>query len=98
MIETQESILNDFFDDEEFAEVVTINGNEVVAIFDNENIIDETGSVPVYRRTAMLTVRDSDIYNVKQNDIVVVRDKVYKVKTIEPDGTGVSSVYLIIKQ
>ena len=97
MIDTQSDILRNFFDEDDFAEKVAVNGNFVSAIFDYANIIDESGGIPVYLRTPILTIRDEDLFDVEQGDIVAIRDKVYKISSIEPYGTGISVVNLIIK-
>lgn len=97
MIESQDSILSDFFDDDEFSENATINGKVISVIFDQPNLVDNSSEVPVYLRQPIITVRDYDLIGVDEGDSITLRDRVYKVKTVEPDGTGVSLCQLLIQ-
>lgn len=92
MVEDQTSILNDFFDIEEWAEGVIINGTSYNAIFDNEVNIDSSRDILTTSRNPTLTMRDDDLKFVHQSDIVTIRNKTYKITNLEPDGTGVTTV------
>lgn len=93
-VETASDRLNEFLDLNDFAEEVIWNGKKVQAIFDNISEIGGSIDIAVYSRSPMLTVRDEDIIDIQQNDIVIVRGTDYKVMKTEPDGTGITEIRL----
>ncbi|WP_313752532.1 head-tail joining protein [Mixta calida] len=45
-------------------------------------------------RDACFTAHDYDITGLKKGDMVIIRDKPLYVKNLQPDGTGLTVVYL----
>jgi hypothetical protein len=83
-----------FFDTAGFATAVTIDGASVNAIFDNAYI--EAGGLGVVGLQPILTCLSSDVDDVDIGAGVVVGSTDYLVVRMEPDGTGVTTVYLTL--
>jgi hypothetical protein len=83
-----------FFDTAGFATAVSIDGASVNAIFDNAYI--EAGGLGVVGLQPILTCRSSDVAAVEVGDAVVVSITGYAVVRIEPDGTGITTLYLAL--
>lgn len=78
-----------FFGD--FGITVTLNGSQIVAIFDHEYVeaYGIEGEAPV------LTLQDEDIPNgTGSGSAATVEGKAYRVVGIRPDGTGISQIVL----
>lgn len=89
--------LEDFFDTDDFAEVVTMKGKQVKAIFDIVQLDHADGFGVVKSYAPHLTVQTKDITTLEQGDLVVVRGTNYEVSNTDDDGTGESTVYLYLK-
>lgn len=83
-----------FFDLDEFAVMATIEGAEVVGIFDNSYdaaaiaVGDIAGSIPAF------TLSTSSVPAKPAGKLLVVNGKTYKIVEHRPDGTGVSVLRL----
>ena len=87
---------DEFFDLDDFAETVTLNGTPVKAIFDTPRIQYQEGFAQVVGNYPQLTVQTSDVTaaEIDQGSTVVVRAKSYTVADINDDGTGITVLYL----
>ena len=80
-----------FFSDAEFATPVSFNGGEPVnCIFDNA-YLDAQGTAAT---TPVLTAPTASLGGVAYGSAALVGGVAYSVVSIEPDGTGISSVQL----
>lgn len=94
-----------FMDADGFGQAVTLarsaGGASVAftAIFDSAYLLAETGQSSVATVAPVLTCRDDDLPSggVAFGDTVVVAGTVYKIRDIQPDGTGIV-VLLLEKQ
>ena len=89
----------DFFDLDDFAEIVTLNGKKIKAIFDIVPTEHNEGFALVKGYSPRLTVQTVDV--IKSNAVlespVVVRKKNYEVADIQDDGQGITSIHLYDK-
>lgn len=69
---------------------VSADGIVFVAVFDNE-YIDPLG---VEARSPVLMCRESDVKAIRKGAILQTGSTKYKVRRIEPDGTGAARVIL----
>ena len=79
-------VLSGYFTD--FGEVVTWSGGSFTAIFDTP--VNESGQV--LSTTPILTAPSADIGALAAGDSVSVRGTTYTVRTVEPDGTGLTII------
>lgn len=77
-----------FFSD--FAVTATLDGASVRGIFDNQ-YVDVLG---VASRQPIFTLPTADAAAATQASVLVVEGVTYRVRTIEPDGTGVTVLML----
>lgn len=77
-----------FFSD--FATVATLDGASVRGIFDSQ-YVDPLG---IASRQPMFTLPTSAAASATQASVLVVEGVTYRVRTIEPDGTGVTVLML----
>mgnify|MGYP001403029669 CR=1 FL=1 len=77
-----------FFSD--FASAATLDGASVSGIFDNQ-YIDTLG---IASRQPMFTLPTADAAAATTSSVLVVEGVTYRVRSIEPDGTGVTMLML----
>jgi hypothetical protein len=80
--------LDPFFND--FAIQVRINGEDITAIF-SDNFVDAEG---IASTNPHLIVKSSDIPDIENEDEVEAKNTMYQVASIQPDGTGISTIFL----
>lgn len=69
--------------------VTTISG-----IFDNEFVeVDAGGGVPFAMQQPRFAVRTADA-NVEEDDTLLIAGVTYKIKVVQPDGTGMTNLIL----
>jgi hypothetical protein len=80
-----------FFVEDEFTELVTIAGESVKAIFDNQysrvGVMLSTSDPALWCQTA-------DVSTVARGAVAIVRGVTYAVRDIQPDGTGITVLQL----
>ena len=81
--------LSVFFDDDDFAVEVNIDGTNVIGIFEEQYI--EVNYIQTKKPTFTFVSADS---LVTPDSLVVNGLEVYRVKGIEPDGTGITRLIL----
>lgn len=93
--------LDIFFDTDYSGEEASVNGIDLVGIFDNEYVETVIGNVPVQGVKPILRVKDSDIGTVDRGDPVILKTLNgqsvtinYRVIKPEQDGTGVTDLIL----
>ena len=70
----------------------------VTAIFDNQyNAVDAGGSVDFAMVSPRLTLRTADVPQVVEGDDFLIRNVVYTVTTVMPDGTGITELSLEVE-
>jgi hypothetical protein len=81
-----------FFDTSDFAVAATLNGASVVGIFDNAYFEplggDVQGAQPVF------TLPTSLASSAAHGQALVIGSTTYKVRGVEPDGTGITMLRL----
>lgn len=87
---------NEFFDLDDFAETVTLNGTPVKAIFDKPRVQYQEGFAQVVGNYPQLTVQTVDVEaaEIEQGSAVSVRNTSYTVADIDDDGTGITVLFL----
>jgi len=82
-----------FFNTDEFADEATIGLDTVNGIFDHEYIeaLDVSGEAPVF---VCATSDLDDLGGVTQGDTLTVNGTGYRIRSVEPDGTGVTRLTL----
>lgn len=90
----------EFFDLDDFAEVVKLNGKSIKAIFDRPRVQFDTGFATTIGNSPQITCRTTDVEKAKvvQGSAVIVRKKEYTVADIDDDGTGITVLHLHEKQ
>lgn len=83
-----------FFNQAEFAETITLNGVDVLAIFDNGYSAGNVGSVGMASNQPMVQLATALVPASPVGKVVLVRGISYRVGACEPDGTLVSTLYL----
>lgn len=82
---------SEFFAEADFAELVTIGGEPVKAIFDNQyarvGVMLSTSDPALWCQTA-------DVSTVTRGTVAIVRGVTYAVRDIQPDGTGITVLQL----
>ncbi len=96
------SDLPTFLDTDEFADSATISKKTVSeatinGIFDNDYFEVNTGQVGVSSSTPAFLCRTSDITNVKFGHVITINSLDYKVRDIQPDGTGMTALILEVQ-
>lgn len=89
----------DFFDLDDFAEIVTLNGKKVKAIYDRVQVEHNEGYAVVKGYSPTLTVQTVDVVksNATIESLVTVRKKQYEVSDIQDDGQGITTIHLYEK-
>lgn len=93
------SDLSDFFDTDEFGisviiSVGTIYETTISVIFDNDYYEVDTGQVNISSSQPACMCETSDIVNVIYGHTVTIDGNNYKVRDIQPDGTGITLLIL----
>lgn len=90
--------LDVFLSTDEFAEDITWNhGNSVSGIsgiFDSPGTTIMVGIVPTYIERPQVILKTSDIPNADNSDTFEIRSTTYKVVSLSPDGTGLTTIVL----
>ena len=87
--------LDAFFDDEEFADIVTrTNGPPFNAIFDEGFFDPSAGEVVLDTVQPRLTCKLADLSGVARKSVLSVKGRSFSVVNIQPDGTGLAVVKL----
>lgn len=79
-----------FFNVAEHAVSATLDGVAVAGIFDN----DYADALGLATRQPRFMLRSSDASAATQSSVLVVEGSTYRVRSIEPDGTGVTTLAL----
>ncbi len=66
----------------------------VKAIFDNAFVDTATGEIVLDTTAPRLTAKAADVADIPREAVVTIRDSVYSVVQIQPDGTGFAMVQL----
>lgn len=90
---------SEHFDLDDFAEIVTVNGKKMKAIFDKVQVQHQEGFALVTDNVPHLTCQTVDLDKAKalQGSPVVVRKNAYEISDLQDDGTGVTKVYMYRK-
>lgn len=83
-----------FLDPDEFATAVTVDGNAVNAIFDNDYVAVGFDGVEVESLGPVLQCATADVAATVQGTAVVVNAVNYTVAEVRPDGTGMTLLRL----
>ena len=75
----------------DFSVPATLNGTPLHVIFD-EGYKEQMGLIE--DQNPMVTVKDSDVMGVVHGATVVVKSRTFKVREIQPDGTGLTVLQL----
>jgi hypothetical protein len=86
--------LSAFFSPSEMADSVTVNGASVSAIFNNGYSAGNVGGMGIASTQPTLTLATSDVPTNSVGLSVVARGVSYTIAEHQPDGTGVSTLYL----
>jgi hypothetical protein len=91
--------ISEFFDAGDHATAVTFtpsggSATTVNAIFQNEYLGIEGGTVDVEGSSPVVFVRSSDVTGVAHSDAFTIDGTGYSVVGIQPDGTGVTQLIL----
>jgi len=84
--------VDEFFNLHDFAEYVKVGGVDYVAIFDDESIISDNNDVVTSK--PQLIMKADDVEEFAYNDEIIVRDTVYYIKQIMPDGYGFATIII----
>jgi len=89
-----------FFSDNDFGDRATYTpqggqATQINGIFDNEYaLIDAGGGVGVASREPKFQTETINVPNAADGDTLVVNSITYKVRVVEPDGTGTTTLML----
>lgn len=86
--------LSAFFNAAELADTITLSGVAVSAIFDNAYALGNVGSMGAAGTQPILTLATTNVPANPVGTLAVVNGTTYSVAAHEPDGTGVSILYL----
>lgn len=82
--------LSPFFNAAEFGQAATLDGAAVTGIFDNAY----TEAFGMASRAPMFTLQSSQAASATQASVLVVGATTYRVTSVQPDGTGVTTLLL----
>lgn len=82
--------LSDFFDQGDFAEAGLLDGAPVTGIFDYQSI----DAIGVATRTPTYELPEALTTTATTASLLVVRGLTFRVRSIDPDGTGVTVLRL----
>ncbi len=88
-----------FFEETDFATPAKITlqtggVRKIPVIFDASAQVVSLYDTNVEANTPQFLARTADLFGVKTRTSVSIDNKIYTIERIEPDGTGVSTVYL----
>ena len=89
-----------FFDSDDFASSATFTdvsagtSSTVKGIFDKESVEQAVGEAGLIEEVPVFTCKTSDVSNATFNDTLNVNSTTYKIKKLEPDGTGITVLHL----
>lgn len=83
-----------FFNPAEFAHAATLAGVAVPGVFDNSYEFGDVGGAGMASTQPVFTLATSDVPALVVGASLVVNATTYKVAHHEPDGTGVSRLFL----
>ena len=83
-----------FLDTDEFATAVTVDGNAVNAIFDNDYVAVDLDGVTLESLGPVLLCATADVSAAVQGTAAVVNAVNYTVAEVRPDGTGMTLLRL----
>lgn len=86
--------INTFFDDDEFAIELTYNGTSITGIYTAAGTMVTYGNVGYITTEHELLVKSTDCPSVKKTDTIVLGGVTYRPFNPQPDGTGVTKLYL----
>lgn len=88
--------IDDFFDLDDFAEPIKLNGKSALGIYDQPRIVIEAGFETTVGYSPQITCKTADVLRAKveQDTLVIVRKKEYLVQDITDDGTGITVLRL----
>ena len=78
----------------DFGIAVTVYGNAIVAIFDNDYVAVDLDGVTLESLGPVLLCETADVSSVAQGDAAVVNAVNYTVAEVRPDGTGMTLLRL----
>jgi len=84
---------------QDFGEQVSANSPRIgqirfMAIFDNDHQLVAGQTVDFSTQEPRLTCKTSDVAGLKAGDTITVRNDVFHVAVIMPDGTGITEIIL----
>lgn len=88
------SDLDIFLNNEEFAIEVTYNLTTFNGIYDNAFIDDQQGGIQAETLDPQIMVKTSDVSGLTHGETMTVNSVAYKVREIQPDGTGLTRILL----
>lgn len=94
------SDLSGFFDENDFAGQAKITSEEtkrtilVSGIFDNDFLSVSGGEVQINSAGPAFTAQSSELTTIKTGDALIYEGVTYKIRRVEPDGTGISNIIL----
>lgn len=83
-----------FFNPAEMADSITLNSVAVSAMFDNGYALGNVGTMGAAGAQPILTLATTNVPANPVGTLAVVNGTTYSVAAHEPDGTGVSTLYL----
>lgn len=83
-----------FFNSAEMADSITLNSVAVSAMFDNGYALGNVGTMGAAGAQPILTLATTNVPANPVGTLAVVNGTTYSVAAHEPDGTGVSTLYL----
>lgn len=91
--------LDVFFNTKEFAQIAKIgpygNQREIRVIFDQTpNMVNEMEHADLHSAIPMVTAKSSDVECYPEGTEIEVNGKVYRIRTIKDEGSGISKVLL----
>ena len=86
--------LSAFFNPAEMADSITLNSVAVSAMFDNGYALGNVGTMGAAGAQPILTLATTNVPANPVGTLAVVNGTTYSVAAHEPDGTGVSTLYL----
>lgn len=67
----------------------------ISGIFDNDFVeVDAGGGVPFAMQQPRFLARTSDVSTAVEDDTLVISNATYKIKVVQPDGTGMTNLIL----
>jgi len=78
----------------DFGQAVTINGTSVTAIFDDKFLMIDEMTMNIESSEPQIECRTSDVSGFSNGAMVVIGTTTYYITTLEPDGTGLTTITL----